>query len=233
MILLVHNSETSHSENEDVHNIPQSPEKFAFFALRITLTIRNHFGSNQYSSSNLRWRFCCHHSIVCVFWEFAPREIQVRSHRNQHQTKASLDNSVHVSKVQFDKEFSIYQKIWISLVTLRAKTLSLRPILDFQDPNETEDERVARRLKAFADAFTNFRDDIEQNKPFYSILVYKSLVEVINLCHKESIEFEHKAPGWSKEYWDNSRENNKKIVDGIDECCELIRQRISSFSVVG
>lgn len=147
--------------------------------------------------------------------------------------RASLDSSVHVSKAQFDKEFSIYQGIWISLVALRARTLSLRPVMDFHDTNETEDERVARRLKAFGEAFSNFRDVMEQNKPFYSILVYKSLVEIFDLCHTESIEYQHKESGWSKEYWESSMENNKKIIEAIDACCELIRQRISSFSVVG
>jgi hypothetical protein len=147
--------------------------------------------------------------------------------------KASLDSSVHVSKAQFDKEFSIYQQVWISLVALRARTLSLRPVMDFYDPNETEDERGARRLKAFGESFYAFRDIMEQNKPFYSIGVYQSLVEIFDLCHKESIEYQHKEPGWSSEYWESSRENNKKIVEIIDKCCELIRQRISSFSVVG
>jgi hypothetical protein len=147
--------------------------------------------------------------------------------------KATLDSSVHVSKAQFDKEFSIYQQIWICLVSLRAKTLSLRPVMDFHPPEETEDARVRRRLSAFSDAFSSFRDAMEQNKPFYSIQVYQSLVEIFDLCHTESIEYQHKEPGWSKDYWESSRENNKKIVSAIDTCCELIRSRISSFSVVG
>ena len=147
--------------------------------------------------------------------------------------KATLDSSVHVSKSQFDKEFSIYQQIWKSLVELRARTLSLRPVMDHHDPKETEDERVAKRLKAFGETFFAFRDVMEQNKPFYSIRVYQSLVEIFDLCHTESTEYQYKDPGWSKEYWESSRDNNKKIVDAIDACCELIRQRIASLSVVG
>lgn len=146
---------------------------------------------------------------------------------------ASLDSSVHVSKSQFDKEFSIYQQIWKSLVELRIRTLSLRPVMDHHNPKETENERVARRLKAFDEAFFVFRDIMEQNKPFYSIRVYESLTEIFALCHTESIEYQYKEPNWSKEYWESSQGNNKKIVEAIDACCELIRQRISSLSVVG
>lgn len=145
--------------------------------------------------------------------------------------KSLLESSVHVSKAQFDKEFSIYQQIWILLVALRARTLSLRPVMDHVDPTETEEERMQRRLKAFGETFFAFRDAMEDNRPFYAHSVYESLCQIFDLCHSESIEYQYKEPGWSKDYWAKSRENNQKIVAAIDSCCELIRTRISSLSV--
>ncbi len=59
--------------------------------------------------------------------------------------KSTLESSVHVSKSQFDKEFAIYHEIWACLIKLRARTLSLRPVLDHVDPNETEADRVSKR----------------------------------------------------------------------------------------
>ncbi|WP_407278304.1 hypothetical protein U5817_17930 [Aromatoleum evansii] len=145
--------------------------------------------------------------------------------------KAAMDSSIHVSKAQFDKEFAIYQTIWALLVELRGRTLSLRPVMDHVDPNESEEDRMQRRLKAFGEAFFSFRDAMEQNRPFYAHSVYESLVDIFNLCHTESIEYQYKESGWHKEYWEKSRENNKKIVEAIDACCELIRERIGSLSV--
>lgn len=145
--------------------------------------------------------------------------------------KAALESSVHVSKAQFDKEFAIYQTIWVLLVALRARTLSLRPALDHVDPKEPEEERMQRRLKSFGDAFFTFRNAMEENRPFYAQKVYEALCEIFDLCHTESIEYQYKEPGWSKDYWEKSRENNQKIVSVIDSCCELIRERISSLSV--
>ena len=145
--------------------------------------------------------------------------------------KAALDSSVHISKAQFDKEFSIYQQIWVRLVLLRAKTLSLRPLIDQINPSETEQERIERRLTAFSEAFSGFRDAVEENKPFYALIIYKPLCEIVNLCHTESKEYEYKDPGWSKEYWDRSKRNGEGIIAAIDSCCELIRERISSLSV--
>jgi hypothetical protein len=145
--------------------------------------------------------------------------------------KAVLESSVHVSMAQFDKEFAIYQQIWVLLVALRAKTLSLRPVMDHVDPKKTEEERMQRRLKAFSEAFFTFRDAMEENRPFYAHSVYECLVKIFDVCHTESIEYQYKEPGWSKEYWEKSRENNQKIIASIDSCCELIRTRISSLSV--
>lgn len=97
-----------------------------------------------------------------------------------------LESSVHVSKAQFDKEFSIYQQVWVLLVALRARTLSLRPIMDHGDPEETEEERVQRRLKSFGEAFLAFRDAMENNRPFYAHSVYESLCQIFDLCNTES-----------------------------------------------
>lgn len=145
--------------------------------------------------------------------------------------KASLDSSVHVSKVQFDREFSIYQSIWSLLVALRTKTLSLRPIVDRIDPNEPEEERMQRRLKSYWESFSAFRDGMEQNRPFYANTVYESLCQIFDLCCAEAIDYQYKEHGRTKDYWEKSEENNKKIISAIDSCCERIRERIASLSV--
>ena len=145
--------------------------------------------------------------------------------------KAALESSIHISKAQFDKEFAIHQTIWVLLVALRARTLSLRPVMDHVNPKEPEEERMQRRLKSFDEAFFTFRDAMEENRPFYAHKVYESLYQIFDLCHSESIEYQYKEPGWTKGYWEKSRENNLKIVSAIDSCCELIRERIASLSV--
>ncbi len=145
--------------------------------------------------------------------------------------KSVLESSVHVSKSQFDKEFAIYHQIWACLIKLRARTLSLRPILDHVNPSETEEDRVNKRLTAFGETFYIFRDVMEENRPFYSITVYDSLQKIFNLCHEESIEYQCKEDGWNVEYWKKAKTNHEKITSEIEACCELIRTRITSLSV--
>ncbi|MGO2511784.1 hypothetical protein [Marinomonas polaris] len=146
--------------------------------------------------------------------------------------KSLTDTSSHISKTQFDKEFTIYQEIWVLLVDLRSKTLTLRPVMDSVDPNESEDDRIQRRLKDFGESFNAFRNGIENNKPFYAHAVYEALNNVFGLCYEECVDYQYKSPGWSKEYWEKSRENNKNIIKAIEQCCEKIRERIESLAVV-
>lgn len=144
--------------------------------------------------------------------------------------QADLDHRVHISKTQFDSEFANYKEIWALLVDLRMKTLRLRPMLDYVEPGETQQERLTKRLKEFGPAFTALRDTVEKNKPFYSDQVYQRLSEVIGLCHDEAIDAEyHERP--HNDYWIEARTNREKISGAIDITCEEIRTRVNSVVV--
>ncbi|MGZ5030650.1 MAG: hypothetical protein ACXWAT_06955 [Methylobacter sp.] len=64
--------------------------------------------------------------LFAYFWNLRLEKFKADLADTNTKLKAALESSVHVSKAQFDKEFAIYQQIWVLLVALRAKTLSLR-----------------------------------------------------------------------------------------------------------
>ncbi len=144
--------------------------------------------------------------------------------------KNKLDYKSHITKKQFDHEFDIYKEIWACLLPLRIAVLNLRPIFDSFDPKESKEERMRRRLQDFFEKLEKYRDTIEVNKPFYSKEVYESLVDVLEKSHYEAIDYEHieRSPS---EYWRSQKENHKNITEAIDNCCEKIRNRISSVEV--
>lgn len=152
--------------------------------------------------------------------------------QTESKLKGLLERAVHVTKTQFDKEFSIYQQIWASLVPLRAATLSLRPMLDHIDPNESEENRMRQRLTEFSGAFAAFRDLVEQHKPFYAPEVYTSLANILQLCYGEAIDYQYKDDNDRREYWKEQRKNHEAITSAIDTCCELIRGRIEKLAVL-
>ena len=155
-----------------------------------------------------------------------------RLQQTESKLKGLLDHAIHVTKTQFDKEFSIYQQIWASLVPLRVSTLSLRPMMDHFDPNEPEKDRMHRRLKDFSDSFTIYRDLVEQHKPFYSPEVYAALAKITQLCYEESIDYRYKSDNELREYWEGQKKSREAITSAIDECCELIRTRIEKLAVL-
>lgn len=161
---------------------------------------------------------------------------KVQSNLDQATKKfeAELQRSVHVDKVQFEHEFAIYQGVWSALVELRMATMRLRPTLDSIDPNEqneSKEERMRRRLKAFGERFESYRDLIEKNKPFYSESVYTGLMDVLEKCCGESIDCEYIERKGS-EYFKEARENQAQIVEAIEATCNSIRSRIQEVKVV-
>ena len=146
--------------------------------------------------------------------------------------QSELDRDLHVSKTQFDAEFSNYKSIWACLVDLRASTLQIRPTLDYIDPDESKEDRLKRRLEAFRASFNALREQVEKNRPFYDSSVYDKLTGVVKLCHSEAINAEyHERP--SHEYWREADKNRCEISAAIDETCESIRSRVSSVRVGG
>lgn len=158
-------------------------------------------------------------------------EIQADLNNTNKKLEAELERSVFIDKLQFEHEFSIYKEIWEALVNLRAATLMLRPTLDFVDPEQTREERIRNRLKAFAGPFETYRKLIEKYKPFYSPNVYLALSEILEKCYGESIGVEYVERKRS-EYFKEARENQKQIVEAIDSSCEEIRKRIEEVKVI-
>lgn len=93
---------------------------------------------------------------------------------NQH-LQSELDKGLHIHRVQFEKEFKIYEELWSKLVELRKAALSLRPLMDTVDPKETESQRKAKRLTRFGEAVGDFIDVADKNRPFYSEDVFQSM----------------------------------------------------------
>lgn len=148
---------------------------------------------------------------------------QIESIKIQY-TKQSL-----VHKLSFEKEFEILSELWKALVELRGATQSLRPIFDYTNPHETEEERKRNRIQPFAESFTNIGSIVDKNRPFYPQSIYDVLVEILTIARNEANEFlytdtENQRP--DRSYWDNALKNQQTIVEKIDQVCDLIRQRI-------
>ena len=158
------------------------------------------------------------------------KKLQAQLDATNQSLKAELEKGLLVHKVQFEKEFKIYEELWSKLVELKKAALSLRPEFDMVDPKESEEERKAKRLTKFGDAIADFIDITDKNRPFYSEEVFRSMEKLWKLAHSEAIQYKHQDP-YADSYWDKAYKNREAILGEIESCCEQIRQRIGSVRV--
>ncbi|MBH2016811.1 MAG: hypothetical protein I8H88_10025 [Burkholderiales bacterium] len=142
---------------------------------------------------------------------------------------AALQKTVHVSKLQFEHEYQIYKLAWEQLFSLRQATLSLRPVMDRFDLNESKEDRMRARMQAFTVPYNAFLDVIEKNKPFYPAAIYNALSEVREKCRHELIDYEYDERPKS-EYYKEAMKNHEELLGLIEATCAAIRDRVTEVS---
>jgi len=141
--------------------------------------------------------------------------------------KATIGAQLYIHQVRYQNELNILMDLSEKLVALRDSAHSLRPVLDYVDSRETENERKQKRLKKHYDAAVNFYKAYETKMPFYPEEVYQGIKKLDLLARKEALEYETgKEKGFDKKYWDSASANALEMSKLTDEVMALIRSRI-------
>lgn len=128
---------------------------------------------------------------------------------------------------QYEKEFSVYEKLWEQIVELYSAALSLRPELDAYPADESPEHRKRKRLARYYEALHAVRSIILNNKPFYNEVAYEITQRLSFLCSKERSGYEHRNPDeQGQEYWEDASKNREAIIKIVDDLCDAIRCRI-------
>ena len=151
----------------------------------------------------------------------------------QIKLSALVDRTNYVSKAQFDKEFGIYQEAWKSVAELKSATLTLRDsvgemIAEITGQEIDKSVSIGQILR-FEAALNDLSTCLKENKPFYCKKVHDSLNIIVGHCfaHFELAKNENMDDDQKQDFI-NTR---KEIVDEINNCCDLIRERIESYMV--
>jgi len=145
--------------------------------------------------------------------------------------RSELSRQSHIHNIAFEKEFQTLSEIWESLVELQGAAMGLRPMLDSYVPKGQEDERKQERLRQFGEAFGAFTRTVIKNRPFYPTDIYVQLLGLRSLAIEEAVDYQwtnprDKTSDYAPEYWKKAIQNAEKIVQKVDDICELIRTRI-------
>ena len=144
--------------------------------------------------------------------------------------KADLSLSISRNSFRYEREYDLLRELSSAVINFRDAALTLRPVADYRNPDEKEEERKARRLQDFFRSGRALYDIYESNKPFYTQAIYDEIRELTKIGSWEQIQYQHgdpREPGMK--YWDDSIKNAEQIASIADHIIGAIRQRIQEW----
>ncbi len=141
--------------------------------------------------------------------------------------KSQLNAKFHAQTVRLEKEFTVYEDVWKTLLQLQNAIVRLNA-----PGGEDKDERLDRYRKAF----DGFYPALYGNKPFLPEEIFSSLDGLLGIIFSEASAFKlyldsaGKLPTqvWA-EAMNKSEKNVEQIVEKVDEVCKMIRRRVEAW----
>jgi hypothetical protein len=143
-----------------------------------------------------------------------------------------VEKKVHVHKVQFEKEFLIYQELMRHANGVRARFFRLYHTVQPTFPTPEEGNKYYENLrKGFVEAWESLRCTIDDNKPFYTETVHASCHGITELSIDQLIDMMAPETDFLRR-----REEIKRMKEGfvqaVDAIATAIRVRLNSITVV-
>ncbi|MES2836245.1 MAG: hypothetical protein V4667_01875 [Bacteroidota bacterium] len=161
-------------------------------------------------------------AIILAIWNFV-------LNKKIEEVKSEGQKEIHVHKIQFEKEFVIYESVWQKIIELKEASFHLRPKFSFRDKEKTYEEQTNENVQKVVAVGNELISLTEKNKPFYDQQVYNELSKIIILIRSEIIEVQY-GDRKKAEYWDNGKETLDKLIVSADLICETIRKRIRNIN---
>jgi hypothetical protein len=153
--------------------------------------------------------------------------------REQKKLAGEIEKSIHVHRVQFEKEFAIYQEVMSSAEELRVAFFTLRRDLQpALDRPEDREKYFTPLREAFTKKFYVLQNAIYRNRPFFAPAVYQRCDKLLDLLTRELIHQDF-FPLHGKDIplteVDRMKKETRVLVDGLSDS---IRTRIQSVVVI-
>lgn len=153
--------------------------------------------------------------------------------------RSSLAETVHVTRAQFEIEFSALQRVWSALSELRNCMETIRPETDIARPGETWTDKLSERLPPFLKAFNELLTVSRELKPWYPAEIHSAVRVAIGAANVEGIQLrtEHPdSPGnqsieAEQRWYASGRENNAKVADACEKVEQLMRERLARLAI--
>ena len=166
----------------------------------------------------------------CIGNWFVSKKLQAQKHEHDKQleslkSKLGKKNTIH--KLQFEKEFQLYGKLWKALVDVRKKTV-ITPTCDRMLRDMSLYDVYKKRYEIAVDAFNKAKDLFEDHRPFYHDDVSKITRDLLSQCrgYIESVGRMLSYGSFNDKLHNEADELLKKIPEAINQIEEAIKRRI-------
>lgn len=147
-------------------------------------------------------------------------------------TKAELSAKISTYGHRYQNEYKILIELNEHLFSVRDHAINLRPVLDFKDPNKSEDEIKQDRIGKLWESRRALYLCSEKYRPFYPENIYQKIKEIDQLANSETNKYRFESPfdpkNFSK-YWDEAEANQEKIKNLTEQSIDLLRSRVTTW----
>ena len=112
--------------------------------------------------------------------------------KEMQRLKTLDEKALYTTRIQYEKEFEIYQNIWKILVELVWAAKNLYPIDGRRFPEDEDDasiEEYKKKYSLYNKKFNNFLNVITFNAPFYQEEFYNDLNELRGKCFQFGLDY--------------------------------------------
>lgn len=151
---------------------------------------------------------------------------------NLESAKAELSAKLNTHGFRYENEYNILSELTGLLVDVRDASVNLRPIMDFKDPNKSDEDIKRERLQRLFDARKALYFAREKKRPFFPDDIYKSILAIDKIAQTESNKYQYQCPlegGSFMKYWDEAEENQNKLITSTESAMEIIRSRVNEW----
>ncbi len=148
---------------------------------------------------------------------------QARQNSTLERTKAQLQQMDFIHRLQFEKEFSIYEELWKDLFSVHEQLAQY-----LTKTRSTTDVRILNQLTV--DMFRvaqDFHVKVAKNKPFFSSEIYKQIVEFDVIIYQIPIVVYHDKDSDPQKYIEQISKHSQKLSVIMETVSDLIRSRIA------
>jgi hypothetical protein len=160
-------------------------------------------------------------------------ELQAQLDREKTKLEGKVEKSVNVHKVQFEKEFTVYQELTLAAENLRVAFFTLRrKLLPLFDNDVAKKAYFKPLVEEFTNRYYTFRDSVYRNRPFFAKEVYAACDKLLDVLTKELIHQDF-VPLHGQEMPDAEiQELKNKVKAYTNDLSDSIRSRIQSITIV-